>query len=85
MRLQVTGYDFVKNGDLTIIHAIDLTTPSKNGAGYRPFFTQRNSVTREGLWVNKSLGFVVNKELLNKVINVEFNANGYIVSIQVEK
>lgn len=85
MRLQITGYDIAKNGELTILHCIDLDRPCKSGSGYRPFVVQRNGSTQEGLWINRSLGFVATKEVVNKMINVEFGPSGRPIKIELIK
>lgn len=80
MRFQVTGYNIIKDGEWTLLHALDLR-PRTNLIGFAPFATKRG----EGMWIPKSLGFVATKELVNKVVNVEFGPSGSIISIQVEK
>lgn len=84
MRFQVTGYNIIKDGEWTLLHALDLRQRA-NLIGFAPFVSRRGNQEKEGLWIPKSLGFVATKELVNKVVNVEFGPSGSIISIQVEK
>lgn len=84
MKLSVCGYDVVKNGEWYIIYGIDLT-PLKNGVGFKPFFVKRGDNFSIGLWIPASMGFTPTKDIVNKVVRVDFNANGRPVNIEVIK
>lgn len=83
MRYQVLGYDVVKNGEWTILHLIDLQ--SRCNMGYKPLVVTKNGKTFEGLWVGKNIQFNITKDILNKVINVEFSPSGGLTKIELEK
>lgn len=83
MKLQVCGYNIVRNGELAILHCIDLTKYN-NTEGYRPFVVQRMGKVQEGLWVSTKQ-ISVSKDLINKVLDVSFNANGRVQNIEVTK
>lgn len=84
MRLQVVGYDLIKNGEWTVLHCLDLRQRA-NTVGLRPLTITRGGKVSEGLWIPKSLGFVASKEILNRVVNAEFGPSGSLISISLEK
>lgn len=87
MKLQVTGCNEVttmKGQTFTLVYGIELN-PIKKGFGYRPYAVTRNNKTNTALWIPLSYNIPANKELLNKVLNVSFNANGYLESVEIVK
>lgn len=84
MRLQVVGYDLIKNGEWIVLHCLDLRQRG-NTVGLRPLTITRGGKVSEGLWVSKNMGFVATKDIINKVVNAEFSPSGNLLSLQLEK
>lgn len=87
MKLQITGCNEVvtkKGVKFTVVYGINLK-PISNGYGCRPYSSTKNDKTTTQLWIPERMNITASKELVNKVLNVDFNENGYLDSVELIK
>lgn len=83
MKLSITGYELTKTGNWYHVYAIN-PTPITNGAGYRPFYVNRNTKTDIGLWIPATM-YKFTADTVNKMLNFEFGPSGKVIKVEVVK